>query len=76
MAIVTGTSGDDKYPDGIELRGTNLADEIYGLAGNDSLVGFDGDDLLEGGAGADELWGGYGFDYASYRARGRACTST
>ena len=47
MAIITGTNGDDKYRR-LEL-GTNLADEIYGLAGNDSLVGFDGDDLLEGG---------------------------
>ena len=67
MAKITGTDGDDNYPDGVELRGTNLADEIYGLAGNDSLVGFDGDDLLDGGPGADELWGGYGFDYASYK---------
>ena len=67
MAIITGTNGDDNYPYGVELRGTNLADEIYGLAGNDSLVGFDGDDLLDGGPGADELWGGYGFDYASYK---------
>jgi Ca2+-binding RTX toxin-like protein len=70
MAIIFGTSGDDNYPYGVELRGTNLADEIYGLAGNDSLVGFDGDDLLEGGSGADELWGGYGFDYTSYRGAG------
>jgi Ca2+-binding RTX toxin-like protein len=68
MAIIIGTDGDDNYPYGVELRGTNLADEIYGLAGNDSLVGFDGDDLLEGGAGADELWGGYGIDCASYRS--------
>ena len=50
--------------------GDELADEIYGLAGNDSLVGFDGDDLLEGGPGADELLGGDGFDYASYRGSG------
>lgn len=67
MAILTGTAGDDKYPNGTELRGTNGDDQIYGLAGSDSLVGFDGDDLLEGSAGADELWGGYGFDYASYQ---------
>jgi len=66
MAIVTGTSGDDKEPN--ELEGTELADQIYGLAGNDTLVGLGGDDLLEGGAGSDELWGGYGFDYASYQS--------
>ena len=69
MAIITGTDGDDKYPNGVELHGTNLADRMYGLAGDDKLVGFDGDDLLEGGAGADELWGGNGFDYASYQGR-------
>jgi Ca2+-binding RTX toxin-like protein len=67
MAIITGTDGDDKYPDGTELQGTNLADQIYGLAGDDALVGLGGDDRLEGGAGADELWGGNGFDLASYR---------
>jgi Ca2+-binding RTX toxin-like protein len=70
MAKIIGTNGDDNYPDGVELRGTNLADEIYGLAGNDSLVGFDGDDLLDGGPGADELWGGSGLDLASYRGSG------
>jgi Ca2+-binding RTX toxin-like protein len=67
MAIITGTDGNDRYPDSVELKGTNLADQMYGLAGDDELVGFDGDDLLEGGAGADVLWGGYGFDYASYK---------
>ena len=52
-----------RYPGNVELKGTNLADQMYGLAGDDELVGFDGDDVLEGGAGADVLWGGYGFDY-------------
>jgi len=66
MAIITGTSGDDKEPN--ELEGTELADQIYGLAGNDTLVGFGGDDVLEGGAGADELFGSGGFDYASYKS--------
>jgi Ca2+-binding RTX toxin-like protein len=66
MAIVTGTSGDDQEPN--ELEGTNLADQMYGLAGNDTLVGFDGDDLLEGGAGADKLFGSGGLDLASYKS--------
>jgi Ca2+-binding RTX toxin-like protein len=65
MAIVNGTSGDDSGTK--TLRGTNLADQILGFAGNDSLIGFDGDDLLEGGAGADQLFGSPGFDTASYR---------
>src|SRR5215213_9383233 len=72
MAIVIGTDGNDRYndpsyPGNVELKGTNLADQMYGLAGDDELVGFDGDDVLEGGQGADVLWGGYGFDYASYQ---------
>ena len=72
MAIVIGTDGNDRYndpgyPGNVELKGTNLADQMYGLAGDDELVGFDGDDLLEGGKGADVLWGGYGLDLASYR---------
>ena len=60
-----------------ELEGTNLADQIYGLGGNDTLVGLDGDDVLEGGAGADELFGSDGFDYRelSGSARRRASTS-
>jgi Ca2+-binding RTX toxin-like protein len=63
MAIVTGTDGNDRYndpayPGNVELKGTNLADQMYGLAG---------DDLLEGGAGADVLWGTDGFDLASYK---------
>ena len=66
MAIINGTTGDDKEPN--ELEGTNVADKIFGLAGNDTLVGFGGDDELEGGADADELFGSDGLDYASYRS--------
>src|SRR3954463_4673154 len=66
MAIITGTIGDDREP--YELFGTELADQIYGLAGNDTLVGLGGDDVLEGGAGADELFGSGGVDYASYKS--------
>lgn len=69
MAKITGTNGDDKHPH--ELEGTSLADQIFGLAGNDTLIGFSGDDVLEGGAGADELFGSDGFDYASYRSSGQ-----
>ena len=74
MAIIIGTDGNDryndpKYPGNVELKGTNLADQMYGLSGDDALVGFDGDDLLDGGPGADELWGGYGLDVTSYQTR-------
>ena len=61
MARITGTSGDDRGAK--TLNGTDQADEIFGLAGNDTLIGFGGDDVLEGGAGADELFGSDGFDY-------------
>src|SRR4051794_41489360 len=66
MATITGTSGDDKYPNP-EVNGTEFADQLFGLAGNDALIGFGGNDVLEGGAGADELFGSAGFDYASYK---------
>jgi Ca2+-binding RTX toxin-like protein len=66
MAIVTGTSGNDKYPN--EVKGTEAADQLFGLAGDDTLIGFGSSDVLEGGAGADELFGSNGFDYASYRS--------
>jgi Ca2+-binding RTX toxin-like protein len=70
MATVTGTNGNDKFPN--ELEGTDAADEIFGLAGNDALIGLDADDVLEGGAGADDLFGSDGFDYASYRGSGQS----
>lgn len=63
MAVITGTDASDP-----ELEGTALADQIFGLGGNDILIGFDGDDVLEGGAGADQLFGSVGLDLASYRA--------
>jgi Ca2+-binding RTX toxin-like protein len=79
MAIITGTDGNDRYndpsyPSHAELKGTNLADTIYGLAGDDWLVGFDGNDTLVGGQGADEMWGGYGLDLASYRGSDQGVT--
>ena len=61
MATITGTNASDA-----ELEGTNLADQIFGLGGNDILIGFDGDDELEGGKGADQLFGSLGFDTATY----------
>src|SRR4051812_10122997 len=67
MATITGTSGDDKYPNP-EVNGTEAADQLFGLAGNDALIGFGGNDVLEGGAGVDDLFGSAGFDYASYKS--------
>jgi Ca2+-binding RTX toxin-like protein len=66
MAIVNGTSGDDQYPNP-EVKGTEAADQLFGLAGDDTLIGFGGDDVLEGGKGADQLFGSTGFDLASYK---------
>ncbi len=54
----------------------DLADFLYGEAGNDVIRGQDGDDLLSGGDGVDNLRGdlgddtldgGAGMDFASYR---------
>ncbi len=66
MATVTGTNGDEQYPR--ELEGTQTADQIFGLAGNDVLIGFNGNDTLEGGADADQLFGSDGLDLASYKS--------
>ena len=66
MATITGTNGNDSGAR--SLTGTNLADQIFGLAGNDALVGLKGDDVLEGGAGADELFGSDVFDTSSYQS--------
>lgn len=44
------------------LNGTELADYILGLAGNDSIDGRGGDDVIIGGAGNDEIDGDAGND--------------
>ncbi len=44
------------------FSGSNLAELVYGGAGNDTLSGLGGADLLSGGAGNDTLYGGDGDD--------------
>ena len=44
------------------LVGSDVANVLYGRAGNDALLGGDGDDILIGGDGFDELTGGAGAD--------------
>ncbi|MBL0373030.1 endo alpha-1,4 polygalactosaminidase [Rhizobium sp. KVB221] len=44
------------------LRGSNLAETVDGLGGNDRIDGRDGNDRLFGGAGDDRLLGGDGND--------------
>lgn len=60
MAIINGTSGNDKNDK--KLIGTEQADEIYGYEGNDELIGGSGNDILVGGSGNDILDGGSGND--------------
>lgn len=55
MAYI-GTSSDDI------ASGGNLADSMYGYAGNDRLFGEGGNDILSGGIGNDFLNGGTGND--------------
>jgi VCBS repeat-containing protein len=50
---------DEQYP---ALVGTEIRDQIRGLAGDDVLIGLGGNDVLEGGAGADIMQGGAGDD--------------
>lgn len=47
---------------GLNLVGTEFADELQGLLSDDTLLGELGDDILRGGAGADTLVGGAGDD--------------
>lgn len=42
----------------INGRGSAVANDLIGNAGNNQLRGLDGNDMLRGGAGADQLWGG------------------
>ncbi len=67
MANIHGSEGADKSTSGYQylsndLRGTELADNIYGYGGNDVLLGDKGNDLLDGGAGADSMEGSLGDD--------------
>ena len=44
------------------LKGTERADVIEGLAGNDRIFGFGGNDIIRGRGGNDQLFGGSGND--------------
>lgn len=75
VCTMIGTLGNDT------MRGTDKADSIcslagddtiYGAGGNDKLRGHDGDDMIVGGAGDDLLTGGYGSD----RLKGGAGSDT
>jgi Ca2+-binding RTX toxin-like protein len=44
------------------IAGTNLSEQLNGLAGDDSLYGFGGNDIVDGGVGADNIDGGDGND--------------
>ena len=56
MAVIRDTTGLGA------LTGTPVADELYGLAGDDFLQGLAGNDLLDGGIGNDILAGSLGND--------------
>lgn len=47
---------------GVTLRGTHMADDIFGSEGADALIGRGGSDMLSGGSGNDVLRGGRGLD--------------
>jgi Ca2+-binding RTX toxin-like protein len=53
-----------------DLRGDNLANSLWGMAGNDHLNGRGGNDLLDGGAGTDTMIGGTGKDIYIVAAAG------
>ena len=49
-------------PGNDSIKGTELADRIDALAGNDTIFGLGGDDSLSGGEGNDSIRGGDGAD--------------
>jgi hypothetical protein len=44
------------------IAGSDVANELYGVGGDDTLTGLGGDDYLHGGAGTDTADGGDGTD--------------
>ena len=62
--IITGTNGNDRGP--TALVGTDFADTINGLAGNDELYGHGGNDISSAELGADTIDGGAGIDLISH----------
>jgi len=60
VSIDDGVSGPTAGPD--RLIGTNAADRIDALAGNDIIFGRGGKDTLSGGSGRDTIQGGSGKD--------------
>jgi len=64
MAIINGSAlGDVISPLApLPYRSTNLADQIFGNAGDDVIDGGAGNDTIDGGAGNDRIFGGDGDD--------------
>ncbi len=55
-----------------------VADQIFGLAGNDTLFGVSGNDLIVGGTGRDTMTGGAGadrFDFDAVAETGRTAAT-
>lgn len=66
MAILNGTTGDDKLTGGLSadtISGLGGNDTISGRAGNDKLDGGAGNDVIDGGGGSDTILGGDGIDW-------------
>ena len=63
--LVGSNIGDDSLVGSNEanlIQGVGGNDALYGLGGNDTLLGGAGNDFLVGGAGADLMYGGSGSD--------------
>lgn len=65
QAFLYGEAGDDT------LKGSDLANALYGGADNDQLFGFGGQDQLYGGTGNNVLNGGEGWDFGFISGSGR-----
>jgi Ca2+-binding RTX toxin-like protein len=60
----------------INGRGSGVANDLLGNAGENKLWGLAGDDLLRGGAGADQLWGGKDKDVFDFNSASEIGKST
>src|SRR5262249_22184576 len=60
--VLRGTDGPDGPNNPTPLVGNALANQIFGLAGDDTLFGLGGNDTIAGGADNDTIDGGLGID--------------
>lgn len=59
----TGSNGADSYTGVANVKGTAIANKVFGMGGNDAITGHDAVDILRGNMGNDSLNGKGGSDF-------------